>query len=400
MYPASEIPLLVFLALVLIQLLLGIESLRSGFRFSRYVRKALGREYPSDPSPVTVFVPCKGDEPGLAANLQAILAQDHKDFETLFIVEDNADPAVEIIERLIDKDSKIIVAGKATDSGQKVHNLVVAVKSARAESEIFAFADSDARPSSSWLSDLTKPVDGDERVVCASGYRWFINGSGGFASRIRAVWNASITSALGRDRESNFCWGGSTAIRRKAFENIGVISAWKGTLSDDFVLTKCLKEHGHGVYFEPRCLLPTMAETSFSEMLEFTNRQMKITKTYSPNHFKISLLGSGLFSLTFFPGLLFSVIIQGWIGLAIALTVSGIWVLGSLKAGLRLRTVARCIPAYDREIKRQLLAHLLLWPFGSLLFFINSVSALASNRITWRGISYELVSDKEIKIIR
>jgi len=37
-------------------------------------------------------------------------------------------------------------------------------------------------------------------------------------SHLRAVWNAAIASALGADEQKNFCWGGSTAIRRSTFE--------------------------------------------------------------------------------------------------------------------------------------------------------------------------------------
>ena len=67
--------------------------------------------------------------------------------------------------------------------------------------------DSDARPRNDWLRLLVAPL-ADEGMGAATGYRWFIPNKGGFASRLRSVWNASIASALGeRSETSKSGWG-------------------------------------------------------------------------------------------------------------------------------------------------------------------------------------------------
>src|SRR5262249_23228053 len=156
-----------------------------------------------------------------------------------------------------------LVAGAATDRGQKVHNLTVAVKHADADSKVFVFVDSDARPARHWLRALVAPL-GDTQVGAATGYRWFV-ASYGLASHLRSVWNASIASALGADERRNFCWGGSTAIRRSTFESAKVPDYWRGAVSDDFALTRALRDADLRIKFVPQCLTPSFEGCSFRE---------------------------------------------------------------------------------------------------------------------------------------
>ncbi len=137
--------------------------------------------------------------------------------------------------------AKVVIAGPATDTGQKVHNLIVATQQIDPRAEVLVFVDTDARPDSDWLRKLVAPL-ADEKLGASTGYRWFIPERGGLASRLRGVWNASVASALGADTTKNFCWGGSTAIRRSTFEELRVVDHWRGTVSDDFTITRVLKE--------------------------------------------------------------------------------------------------------------------------------------------------------------
>jgi cellulose synthase/poly-beta-1,6-N-acetylglucosamine synthase-like glycosyltransferase len=105
-----------------------------------------------------------------------------------------------------------------------------------------------------------------------------------FASELRSAWNASIASALGPNLKSNFCWGGSTAIRRDVFERIDMREKWRGTLSDDFAVTRAIKAAGLAIYFVPKALIASVESCTFKELFEFTNRQMKITRVYDSFH--------------------------------------------------------------------------------------------------------------------
>src|SRR4029450_13022923 len=213
------------------------------------------------------------------------------------------DPELGVVEQLNPGvPARTIIAGPATDSGQKVHNLRVATAKVDPRSEVLVFVDTDARPSKNWLKQLVAPL-ADETLGASSGYRWFVPERGGIASRLRGVWNASIASALGADTTKNFCWGGSTAIRRSTFEQLNVSERWRGTVSDDFTITRVLKEARLPIHFTPHCLVASVGDCDFKELFEFTTRQIKITRVYASHLSLPLLLGSALSATVFFGGL-------------------------------------------------------------------------------------------------
>ena len=383
-------------------------SLRGGVRFIRYLQLELGKEYPPFTPVVSVFVPCRGLDEGLKENISAIFSQDYPAFEIVFVTDAPDDPALRIIDdarRSFTGESgptmQVIIAGPATDSGQKVHNLRFAVSHADPQSEVFVFVDTDARPVRTWLESLVAPLR-DESVGATSGYRWFVPVKGGLASHLRSVWNSSIASALGAQEKKNFCWGGSTAIRRETFERLKISDRWRGTVSDDFAMTSALHDADLPIKFVPQCLTPSFEDCGWRELLEFTNRQIKITRAYAPHLWKGVLFGSAIFVLVFFGGTAL-VITRALLGLSFTtplFLLLVIFAMGSMKAHLRVRAVALAIPNPQVSSLRTTLAHLTLWPLASLLYLCNALAAAVSRRITWRGITYELKSASETVIIR
>jgi ceramide glucosyltransferase len=406
--------MLVFYLFAAIVVWLGILSVRGGKRFAEYVRVETARPRPDFTPFVSVIAPTRGLNQGLHENLTALFQQEYPEYEIIFVTDDESDPSLAVIEevkrsfasvprRSHDKKvfSWVVIAGAAVDSGQKVHNLRVAVGEIDSRSEVLVFVDADARPQVHWLRSLVAPLH-DPLVGAATGYRWFIPLHGGVASHLCSVWNASIVSALGESDEKNFCWGGSTAIRRETFERLNLRERWRGTVSDDFALTNALKEAHLPIRFVPACLTASLEDCTFGELLEFTTRQVKITRVYAAHLWKAALIGSLLFVLVFFGGILL-VGARALLGLSFwipLLLLCLIGVLGAIKSFVRLRAVQLPLAKYSRELTGTLPAHLLLWPMTSALFLYNCIAAMFSRRIEWRGIRYELKSPTEAVIIR
>jgi cellulose synthase/poly-beta-1,6-N-acetylglucosamine synthase-like glycosyltransferase len=293
-----------------------------------------------------------------------------------------------------------VIAGAAKDRGQKVHNLSFAVGQAHRDSEVFVFVDSDARPGSHWLRSLVGPL-ADEQVGAATGYRWFLPARGGIAAHLLSVWNAAIASALGANGMKNFCWGGSTAIRRSTFAACKIIDYWRGTVSDDFAMTRALHDAKLPIKFVPQCLTPSFERCTFSELLEFTTRQIKITRAYASHLWKSVFLGSVIFVITFFGGTAL-VVMRAALGLpflAPLSLLSIIFAMGAMKSHLRLRAVSLVIAEAKMSSAASTMAHMTLWPLASALYLYNAIAATVSRRITWRGITYELKSPNETVII-
>ncbi|HVF55967.1 MAG TPA: glycosyltransferase family 2 protein [Pyrinomonadaceae bacterium] len=399
--------MLVFYFLAALVLLQSILSLRGGVRYLSYFRRELDAKRPLYMPFASVIVPCRGLDQGLHANLSALFAQLYPVYEIVFVSDRAADPAFAVAEevhRRLGGESaarvRFVVAGRARESGQKVHNLRAAVCETNPASEVFVFVDTDARPRADWLRSLVAPLE-DEGAGATTGYRWFLPVSGGFASHLRSVWNASIASALGANTARNFCWGGSTAIRRETFERLGMSDLWRGTLSDDFALTRALQNAKLPVRFVPNCLTASHEDCSFRELVEFTTRQLKITRVYAPQLWKIVLVSNLLFVVVFYGGLLLAVV-RAAAGRSFEwplVFVVAVFLLGTWKAFFRLRAVALALDGFHRQLRAGLWPHLLLWPLTSALYLYNALAALWSRRITWRGITYELKSPTETAII-
>lgn len=392
----------VFYFFAVIQVFLAYKSLRGGIDYQTYLRRELAKPKSNFMPFASVIVPCRGIDVDLEENLEALFEQEYSDYELIFVVDDENDAAVSVIKKVSRKrakDAKLIIAGKADKSGQKVHNLRKAVLEISDKSEVFVFVDSDARPDENWLKNLAAPLE-DEKIGCATGYRWFVQKSGGFATHLRSVWNASIASALGENSENNFCWGGATAIRRDVFEKLNVREKWRGTLSDDFTLTNILKKAELPIYFVPNCLTATLEDCTFGELLEFTTRQMKITRVYSPNHFKISIIGSLLFTFTFWSGVILLFFASGIHFYLTLLFSTAIFAFGVGKAWIRLDAVKLVLADYKKQLNRQFLPQILFWTISSILFLYNNISAIISRKIIWRDIEYELQSADKTKILK
>ncbi len=353
--------MLVFYFFAAIVIWLGILSLRSGQRFAKYLRLNTARPLPDFTPFVSVIAPTRGLDQGLHENLTALFQQDYPDYEIIFVTDEEGDPSLSVIEeverslasatgRSLKKkiSIRVVIAGAAVDSGQKVHNLRVAIGEIDSRSEALVFVDADARPQVHWLRSLVAPLN-DQRIGAATGYRWFIPFHGGLASHLCSVWNASIASALGERDDKNFCWGGSMAIRRDTFERLNIRERWRGTVSDDFLLTNAFKEAYLRIHFVPACLTVSLDDCTFRELVEFTTRQLKITRVYALHLWKAALIGSLLFVLVFFGGIVL-VSTRALLGLSFSLPLlllSLVFVLGALKAYVRLRAVQLPLAKYS-----------------------------------------------------
>ena len=370
----------------------GLQSLLNGFKFAAYVRRETSRALPDFCPFVSVIAPTRGLEPGFAENVRPLFDQNYPRYEVLFVFDDADDRSLQVIREM---GGRSVISGSAKGTGQKVHNLIAAVSEIDPQSEVLVFVDTDARPDTDWLRKLVAPLS-DTNLGASSGYRWFIPECGGLATRLRGVWNASIASALGQDTGKNFCWGGSTAIRRSTFERLNVAERWAGTVSDDFTLTRVLKEAKLPIHFTPNCLVPSVGDCDFRELLEFTTRQIKITRVYASQLWLPLMLGSGLFTLVFFGGIVLA-LMSGSVVVLVILAL--LFLLGAAKGFIRWRAIRMPLAEHKSKLNRDLWAQVCLWPFASLLYFYNTLVAAFSRRIRWRGITYELKSPTEAVII-
>jgi cellulose synthase/poly-beta-1,6-N-acetylglucosamine synthase-like glycosyltransferase len=359
----------------------GIFGLLDGVRSARHIRsfrpQSLWRPR------VVVFCPCKGVDPEFQANVRSILDQDYPLLRVVFVVEAENDPACSELRRV---GATVLIAGISKTRGQKVHNLIHAVEHAAADSEVFVFCDSDARFPRHWISNLIAPLE-DETVAVATGYRWYTANSGSIPALFRSIWNASIVTALGA-HSRNFAWGGSMAIRRNVFDRIQVRQAWDHAVSDDFAMSIAARNAGMRIVFVPSCLIPTHGDCTWSELLEFTTRQIIITRVYQPGLWRLTFVGQTIFNIAFWWSLERS--LRVWPNpLSIGIWCS-LYLLSGIKSAVRVDAVSTVLPS--GTLSKHRWSYILLSPLSSLLYQYNMLRSAFTRDILWRQRRYSLIS--------
>lgn len=392
-----------FYFLGVLQILVGVYLVYEGVKWVAYARRRAGSD-PGFYSPRTALLcPCKGVEPGLERNLTALCGFDHQNYEVFFVLASESDPAASIVKRVAAHargKAHVVFAGAPQDCGEKVHNLRCAVQQLPEEFEILVFADSDGRPGPSWLRRLTASL-ADSKIGAASTMRWLIPNKNNFPSLLLAAWNAPILTTLGEDTAKNFCWGGGTAIRRSVFQQCGVMEEWQNSVSDDYSMTIALHRSGWPIVFLPECLTVSYVETDFAALMEFTNRQMLITRVYSPKLWAVAGATHLLFSVTILLGLCLT--LQDFFAGRPSLHVGALTflplLLASIRAALRVTVVQEMLPSLKSQIQQQSWIHLLLGIWVPYLYSINFVASTVTRKIRWRGIRYELISPQQTRIL-
>ncbi|MGE3180774.1 MAG: glycosyltransferase [Phycisphaerae bacterium] len=384
------------IALMVGSVLLGAWFLAYTLRETRRVRSTFVPK-------TTVFLPCKGVDAGLQATLHAILRQDYPEYEVICTVEAASDPAVPLIERMLEEapgsHGRLVFASLAQGCSQKIVNLLAAIRVSSPDSEVFAFLDSDSIPRSDWIRTMVAPL-ASEKCGAVTGFRWY-TAHRTFTSWLRCAWNAMALTFLG-NHPFNFCWGGSTAIRRTTFEHLQIARRWKQVLSEDFEITRAVREARLRIHFAPNAIVPNDDDARLRPFLVFARRQSIIVRVCLPFAWWIAALFNLLYAAVFWGG--FALALAAWStqeterarsSLLIVLALLG---LSALKAAMRFAALRRVLSsAYVGW--RDLAADVFLAPINALLNIYLMLVSGVSRKFWWRDIYYELRRIDEVRIL-
>src|SRR5262249_11381676 len=146
------------------------------------------------------------------------------------------------------------------------------------------------------------------------------------------------------------------------------------------------------IHYEPRCLIGSYGRCSWRELLEWSTRQMMVTKMYSRKLWYLALVSQWSFAIAWWwtvtgfcfallptyavpaPSYLWSVEPMKY-GVMAGL----LFFFGALRGWFRIRAVQRIRPEQAGQIQKFWWGYVLLFPFASTLTAYNLLeSALAS----------------------
>ena len=218
-------------------------------------RGDLPAESPSFTPPVSIVKPIYGLDRETYENYASFCAQDYPEYEILFCVSDEADPAVAVIHKIIqdfpDRAIRLLIGSEPLGVSDKVNKLCRMAREAKHETLIVS--DSDVRVDVDYLREVVAPFQ-DARVggvTCL--YRGLTDNS--LAADLEAIGNstdfaAGVLSAW-LFSEVNFMLGATMAVRKTVLAEIGGFESMVDYFSDDYELGNRIATNGHRVALIP-----------------------------------------------------------------------------------------------------------------------------------------------------
>ncbi len=389
--------------------LAALFSMRKGRDFLEYVEDFLSpsddRDDEDDPDrehgepylpAVTLIVPVRGHDHDLARNLGSLGVLDYPDYELIVTARDRDDAGFRTARTILGESARFVAAGTPPEgTGEKVHNLLAAVKSARPESEVFAFADSDGQVDEDWLHNLVAPLQ-DETLGATTGFRWYFPEEGGFWPLLRSAWDSTIAGNMST-QDKNFAWGGAMALRRTTFVEANVEKFWAGAVSDDYRLSAAINAAGRGIRFVPGSMVATTGSCTGKEFLTWARRQLIITRVYRPRLWTAGFVSHVVYCGAMVLSLAMALVENAPLGLG-ALVVTTVPGMG--KGALR-GTIARLMfPQREDWFDRHGWAYFWMVPIATWVWLVTFARSATTRRIEWRGYVYDLVSADRVTVLK
>lgn len=344
-------------------------------------------KYDPDYAPkCSVILPCKGIPANFERNIESFLKLNYDKYEVIYTVESEEDPALPAIQKLVDSNDQasVVVAGYSKSCSQKNYNMLKAVEKAD-NPDVYIFADSDIELSPTWVQDLVLPLSKKD-ITVVSGFRWLYSANGKIGELANVYQNiiiyilftfASFTQNIG-------LWGGSMAVRKKDFEDMGVDEYWGQTVVDDMSLSALIMRKKKKAVMASNCLIPT--DDALPTLKTSTNwfvRQMMFLKGYQ----KLQWVTAIFLSISLFALYL-------WLPVSAVVAKKSAYTFSDL-GGFSVLALALAIPLTG--IIYPLMGRCPYF-FRSILFQPISLYSIAwgilktafTNTVLWSGITYKL----------
>jgi ceramide glucosyltransferase len=333
--------------------------------------------------PISILKPIYGLDRETYENYASFCTQDYPDYEILFCVSEDQDPAIPVIAKLArdfpQRRIHLLIGSDSLGVSDKVNKLCRMAREAR--HEILAVSDSDVRVAPEYLRAIAAPFRDPAVGAVTCLYRGLTDGS--LAANLEAIGNSTDFTAgvlvAWLSAPVNFTLGASMATTKERLAEIGGFESLVDHFSDDYELGNRIAARGHRVElstFPVSIVYPhqTLAD-AFRHQLRW-NVSIRFSRP------------AGHLGLIFTQALPLAL-------LAAIFAPSAAWAVSLLVGYLLLRGISAWVVGvygmHDAGVRK----HLELLPLRDAFAFIVWVASFFPQRIHWRGREF-YVRDKRL----
>ncbi|XKL59184.1 hypothetical protein PGB90_000200 [Kerria lacca] len=229
---------------------------------------------------VSILKPLKGLDSNLHYNLESFFTLQYPVYELLFCFEESTDPAIPLVNSLIEKypdiDAKVFTGGNIVGVNPKLNNMQPGYLAAKYD--YIMISDSNLRMREETLTDMVQLMDDDVGIVHQLPFTWDREG---FAPALEKIYfgTAHARIYLFADfMQVNCHTGMSTLIRKNLLDDVGGLQSFGCYLAEDFFIAKSIMERGWRTRISS---LPALQNPGCSNLKAFRERLKRWTKLRS-----------------------------------------------------------------------------------------------------------------------
>jgi len=332
---------------------------------------------------VTVLKPLCGAEPGLYENLRSFCRQDYPEYQIVFGLGDEADPALAVVARLVTEfptlPIDVVIDPRQHGHNRKISGLINMLEQAR--HDVLVMADSDTSVGPDYLTSVTAPLL--DRKVGLVTCLYHGEPTRPVWSRLGAMyineWYMPSVLLAWLFGHENYVSGQTLCMRRETLQAIGGLLAIANHLADDYQLGQLVRSLGLRIVLSTYMLKAEHHEPTLESLVTHELRWMRTLSVLAPWSFRFIFF---TFSLPLAVLGLLLVVPETYFA-TIALPLFQVTVVARLALHLvhRLRD------------KRALFADLWLLPARDLLICWVWCRTFFTSRFSWRGSDFHVGAD-------
>lgn len=330
--------------------------------------------------PVSNLKPVRGLDPDAYENFASFCRQDYPNYEILFCVGDAGDPALPVLQRLINDfpqtQIRIIIGSGRQATNDKVAKLARLVE--EAAHEHLVISDSDVRVEQSYLRRLVAPL-ADARTgavtcfyVAAEEKTWVqrLQDVGMLSDFYPGILVAKQLDGM------KFALGPTISTTRSYLREFGGYASIENKPADDLLIGRLIAEHGREVVLLPYAVVTVPDYQSLRELFSKRLRWITVMRHMRP---------WGHVGLIFTLGL-------PWSLLAVAIAPTATIAVAYLGGYFLVRSVLTLLVGSFGLKQSRVWAKLALIPVWDAVASLIWLTSFACRSIRWRGHDYLIVN--------
>ena len=370
---------------------------------------------------VVVGLPLRGRDPILEQTLRALVQLDYPDYRIEAIVDSESDPAATLVRQIQAEPGgerlRLSLLAKPLETcSLKCSCELQLLERLGADDEILAFVDADATPHRAWLTELVAPLVAQTGDV-TTGQRWFLVKAGDWGTAARFVWNVGAAAQVWLN---GILWAGSMALTRSTAERIDAAAHLRGAFSDDGELTNAARDHRLRTYFVPQNMLLNPESIRLADFQRWMTRQLIAASTTGRQFVLVvahafaiavaqiaALVSVSLGALSTSLSWLSPGATESWYSNPLLLAPLFSWLGYAGSSLLIIEWLDRRVRSLLAAQGRQTPAHVsgwrprvaIAWLLVQFQFPAAVFAAMTARRVQWRGIEYQLLGQRRIRML-